>query len=34
MLAIRLQRNGRKHLPMYRIIVQEAQRHPIGSCCS
>lgn len=30
MLAIRLQRNGRKHLPMYRIIVQEAQRHPLS----
>ena len=30
MLAIRMQRNGRKHLPMYRIVVQEAQRHPLS----
>ena len=30
MLAIRLQRNGRSHLPVYRIIVQEAQRHPLS----
>ena len=30
MLAIRMQRNGRSHLPMYRIIVQEAQRHPLS----
>ena len=30
MLAIRLQRNGRAHLPVYRIIVQEAQRHPLS----
>ena len=30
MLAIRMQRNGRTHLPMYRIIVQESQRHPIS----
>lgn len=30
MLAIRMQRNGRTHLPMYRIIVQEAQRHPLS----
>ena len=30
MLAIRMQRNGRAHLPMYRIIVQEAQRHPLS----
>lgn len=28
MLAIRMQRVGRKGLPMYRIAVQEAQRHP------
>jgi len=28
MLAIRLQRVGRKGYPMYRIAVQEAQRHP------
>lgn len=28
MLAIRLQRVGRKGLPIYRIAVQEAQRHP------
>lgn len=28
MLAIRLQRLGRKALPVYRIAVQEAQRHP------
>ena len=31
MLAIRLQRNGRKGLPLYRIVVQEAQRHPLSS---
>ncbi|MBP5204966.1 30S ribosomal protein S16 [Candidatus Saccharibacteria bacterium] len=30
MLAIRLQRNGRTHYPVYRIIVQEAQRHPLS----
>lgn len=30
MLAIRLQRNGRAHLPVYRIIVQESQRHPLS----
>ncbi len=30
MLAIRMQRNGRTHLPMYRIVVQEAQRHPLS----
>ena len=28
MLAIRLQRLGRKGLPLYRVAVQEAQRHP------
>ncbi|USN96957.1 MAG: 30S ribosomal protein S16 [Candidatus Nomurabacteria bacterium] len=28
MLAIRLQRLGRKGLPIYRVAVQEAQRHP------
>ena len=28
MLAIRLQRLGRKGLPIYRIAVQESQRHP------
>lgn len=28
MLAIRLQRVGRKAYPVYRIAVQEAQRHP------
>lgn len=28
MLAIRLQRTGRSGYPMYRIAVQEAQRHP------
>ncbi|MEO5690961.1 MAG: 30S ribosomal protein S16 [Candidatus Saccharimonadales bacterium] len=28
MLAIRLQRLGRKGYPMYRIAVQESQRHP------
>lgn len=28
MLAIRLQRLGRKALPVYRLAVQEAQRHP------
>ena len=30
MLAIRLQRNGRKGAPLYRIVVQEAQRHPLS----
>ena len=30
MLAIRMQRNGRAHLPMYRIVVQEAERHPLS----
>jgi small subunit ribosomal protein S16 len=30
MLAIRLQRNGRKALPLYMIVVQEAQRHPLS----
>lgn len=30
MLAIRLQRNGRKGYPLYRIVVQEAQRHPLS----
>ena len=30
MLAIRMQRNGRVHLPMYRIVVQEAERHPLS----
>ncbi|MBR3324061.1 30S ribosomal protein S16 [Candidatus Saccharibacteria bacterium] len=30
MLAIRMQRNGRAHLPMYRIVVQESQRHPLS----
>jgi small subunit ribosomal protein S16 len=28
MLAIRLQRIGRKALPIYRVAVQESQRHP------
>lgn len=28
MLAIRLQRTGRKGYPVYRVAVQEAQRHP------
>lgn len=28
MLAIRLQRLGRKALPMYRVAVQESHRHP------
>ena len=28
MLAIRLQRIGRSGLPMYRLAVQESQRHP------
>lgn len=28
MLAIRLQRLGRKGYPVYRIAIQEAQRHP------
>ncbi len=28
MLAIRLQRLGRKAMPVYRVAVQESQRHP------
>ena len=28
MLAIRLQRLGRKQYPVYRVAIQEAQRHP------
>ncbi|HEX4662611.1 MAG TPA: 30S ribosomal protein S16 [Candidatus Saccharimonadales bacterium] len=28
MLAIRLQRLGRKAYPVYRVAIQEAQRHP------
>ncbi len=28
MLAIRLQRLGRKEMPVYRLAVQEAKRHP------
>lgn len=28
MLAIRLQRLGRKAMPVYRLAVQESQRHP------
>jgi small subunit ribosomal protein S16 len=28
MLAIRLQRHGRKAYPIYRLVVQESQRHP------
>ena len=30
MLAIRMQLNGRAHLPVYRIVVQESQRHPLS----
>lgn len=30
MLAIRMQRKGRAHSPTYRIVVQEAQRHPLS----
>lgn len=30
MLAIRLQRHGRKDYPVYRIAVQEAHRHPLS----
>lgn len=30
MLAIRMQRNGRVHYPTYRLVVQEAQRHPLS----
>ena len=30
MLAIRMQRKGRVHYPVYRIVVQEAQRHPLS----
>ena len=32
MLAIRLQRVGRKGYATYRISVQEAQRHPLSGC--
>ena len=30
MLAIRMQRKGRAHYPVYRIVVQEAERHPLS----
>jgi small subunit ribosomal protein S16 len=30
MLSIRLQRIGRKGYPVYRLVVQEAQRHPLS----
>jgi small subunit ribosomal protein S16 len=30
MLAIRLQRGGRKAYPVYRVVVQEANRHPLS----
>lgn len=30
MLAIRLQRNGRSGYAVYRIVVQEASRHPLS----
>ncbi len=30
MLAIRMQRNGHVHAPVYRIVVQESQRHPLS----
>lgn len=30
MLAIRMQRNGRAHYPVYRIVVQDAKRHPLS----
>ena len=30
MLAIRMQRKGRAHYPVYRIVVQESQRHPLS----
>jgi small subunit ribosomal protein S16 len=30
MLAIRMQRNGRSGYPVYRIVVQESQRHPLS----
>ncbi|MCL2444694.1 30S ribosomal protein S16 [Candidatus Saccharibacteria bacterium] len=30
MLAIRLQRLGRKGYPIYRLVVQEANRHPLS----
>jgi len=30
MLAIRMQRNGRNGYPVYRIVVQESQRHPLS----
>ena len=30
MLAIRMQRKGRKGLALYRIVVQDARRHPLS----
>ena len=30
MLSVRLQRIGRKGYPVYRLIVQETQRHPLS----
>ena len=33
MLAIRMQRNGRAHLPVYRIVVQDSHRHPLSGRC-
>ena len=30
MLAIRMQCKGRTHYPVYRIVVQESQRHPLS----
>lgn len=30
MLAIRMQRNGRSGYPVYRIVVQDARRHPLS----
>ena len=30
MLAIRMQCKGRAHYPVYRIVVQESQRHPLS----
>ena len=30
MLFRSMQRNGRAHLPVYRIVVQESQRHPLS----
>ena len=30
MLVIRIQRIGRTHLPVYRLVVQDSRRHPLS----